>query len=55
MMDMTHTQAQTRIRQYIRKLGIDRAILKQGGEEGDILTIAGKEIPSFKRTSWQKN
>ncbi len=55
MMDMTHTQAQTRIRQYIRKLGIDRAILKQGGEEGDILIIAGKEIPFFKSTSWKKN
>ncbi len=55
MMDLTHTQAQTRIRQYIRKLGIDRALFKQGAEEGDILIIAEKEIPFFKSTSWKKN
>lgn len=54
MMDLTNSQAQTRIRQYLKKFGVDRALTKKGAEQGDILIIAEKELPFYKSTSWKK-
>ncbi len=54
MMDLNNIQAQTRIRQYIRKLGIEKELVKRGATEGDILIISGKELQYFKSTSWKK-
>lgn len=54
MMDLSHAQAQTRIRQYIKKLGIEQALTKKGATESDIIIIAGKEMPYFRSTSWKK-
>lgn len=54
MMDLTNLQAQTRVRQYMKKLGIEQALTKKGATESDIIIIAGKEIPYFRSTSWKK-
>ncbi|MFA7277881.1 MAG: GTPase ObgE [Candidatus Gracilibacteria bacterium] len=54
MMDLINPQAQTRIRQYLKKFGVDKALTKKGAEQGDMLVIAGKELVFFKSISWKK-
>ncbi|MCX6734060.1 MAG: GTPase ObgE [Candidatus Peregrinibacteria bacterium] len=54
MTDINTPHGMTRIRHYLKKMGIQQALTKEGAEENDVVIIAEKEIPFIKATTWKK-
>lgn len=54
MTDTNTLHGMTRIRHYLKKMGIQQALTKEGADENDMVIIAEREIPFIKATSWKK-
>lgn len=54
MTDINTQHGMTRIHHYLKKMGIQQALMKEGATESDIIIIAEKEIPFIKSITWKK-